>query len=113
MRFNYYANPKMMGVYPFGGPITGDTPVTLSVTGLRQKEICDLRVRLSTVEIIPAANGDQLTFRAPAVTYPGTTVVQVTYNGQQYQSERVVHWKDPLSSYEYYVNPTMTYHTPN
>ena len=58
MKFNYYANPKMMGVYPFGGPITGGTPVTLSVTGLRQKEICDLRVRLSTVEIIPTANGD-------------------------------------------------------
>lgn len=65
----------MMGVYPFGGPIAGGTSVTLSVTGLRQKEICDLRVRLSTVEVIPTANGDQLTFKAPKVTFPSTIVV--------------------------------------
>lgn len=40
-------------------------------------------------------------------------MVQVTYNGQQYQSERVVHVKDPLASYEYYVNPIISHHSPS
>lgn len=39
-------------------------------------------------------------------------MVQVTLNGQQYSSERIVHLKDPLSSYEYYTDPIVTYHHP-
>jgi len=49
----YYSNPKMLGVTPFGGPIQGGTKVSLNVAGIKQKEICDLRVRFSTTEIVP------------------------------------------------------------
>ncbi len=52
-KFLYYSNPKMLGVTPFGGPIQGGTKVSLNVAGLKQKEICDLRVRFSTTEIVP------------------------------------------------------------
>lgn len=49
----------MMGVEPFGGPISGGTSVIFNVTGLKQKEICDLRVRLSTVEVTPTMLNSQ------------------------------------------------------
>jgi hypothetical protein len=44
---------------------------------------------------------------------PGTVVVQVALNGQQYTTERITGDKDPLSSYEYYTNPIISYHSPN
>ena len=43
----------MLGVTPFGGPNQGGTKVSLNVAGIKQKEICDLRVRFSTTEIVP------------------------------------------------------------
>jgi len=34
MRFYYYKQPKVMGVLPYGGPLKGQTPVTINTTGL-------------------------------------------------------------------------------
>jgi hypothetical protein len=56
----------MNGVAPFGGPIKGSTPVKLSISDLEQKNICDLKVRLSTYELTPSRlNSDQVEITAP------------------------------------------------
>jgi hypothetical protein len=34
LKFNYYKQPQVLAVAPFGGPIAGGTTVTLNVTGL-------------------------------------------------------------------------------
>ena len=46
------------------------------------------------------------------VDYPGINAVQVTYNNQQFSNERVVHKRDPYSTFKYYQNPIVTYHSP-
>lgn len=38
--------------------------------------------------------------------------MQVSYNNQQFSGERVVHKKDPRSTFKYYQNPIITYHSP-
>ena len=37
----------------------------------------------------------------------------MTYNGQQFSKERVIHLKDPQASFEYYLNPLPIFHQPN
>lgn len=39
--------------------------------------------------------------------------MQVSYNGQQFTEDRIVHLKDPLASYEYYQDPLITFHSPS
>ena len=59
--FYYYRQAKVMGVFPFGGPIAGGSQVTINVTGLPQKSACDVRVRFSTREVsLSKINDDQL-----------------------------------------------------
>jgi len=50
-----------MGVYPFGGPLSGGSSVKINATGLTQKSACDIRVRFSTREVaIAEINADTL-----------------------------------------------------
>jgi len=62
-KFMYYKQPKVTGVEPYGGPIEGQTPVTLNISDFQQKNICDLQVRLGTQDIeIKKKNNQQITF---------------------------------------------------
>jgi len=66
----------------------GNTLVSVSPTDLKQEEICDIRVRLSTFEFkgdsVIRTDDDKLQVKSPKVPLPGTVVVQVAYNGQQF-----------------------------
>jgi len=112
--FNYYKQVTVEEVEPRGGPVEGNTEVVLNVTGLSASCLCDIRVRFDTYEVKPTILKEtgQLSVIAPAASLPGGTVVQVTYNGQQYQKERVVHVKDPKATYYYYDQPLVTFHEP-
>ena len=93
--------------------MSGMNPVHVNVTGLQQEGVCDVRVRFSTHELdATEVNDSILQVTAPTMPLPGNVVVQVALNGQQFSSERIVHQKDPSASYEYYVNPFVTYHSP-
>lgn len=52
-KFSFYKQPQVTGVYPFGGPLKGQTPITVNVTGLTQSSICELKIRFSTIEMDP------------------------------------------------------------
>jgi hypothetical protein len=47
-----------MDVYPFGGPLSGGSSVTINVTGLAQQSVCDLKVRFATFEVAPTKMND-------------------------------------------------------
>ena len=102
-RFDYYQQVMVKDVTPNKGPLMGNTEVRLNVTGLRQPGICGLKVRLGTYEYSPEVNSHgQLVITNDKVDYPGVLAVQVSYNDQQFSSERVVHKRDPYSTFKYY-----------
>jgi hypothetical protein len=82
IRFTYYKEPTINGVFPFGGPLKGQTPVVLNITG-NMKSACLPTIRFSTYELVPVNVTDgQLKVIAPPTNYPGTTIVQISFNGQ-------------------------------
>ena len=46
------------------------------------------------------------------VQYPGLVAVQVSFNNQQFTTERVVHKRDPTATYKFYQEPIITFHAP-
>ena len=59
--FYYYKQARVMEVFPFGGPLSGGSSVTINVTGLEQKSVCDLKVRFSTQDVsLTSVSDDQL-----------------------------------------------------
>jgi len=100
-------------VTPNKGPLHGNTEIKVNVTGLRQPGICGLKIRLGTYEFAPDINHNgQLVLTNEKVDYPGLLAVQVSYNDQQFSNERVVHKKDPYSTFKYYQSPLITFHHP-
>ena len=84
-RFDYYADPVIKSVDPPLGPIKGGTLVTLNGTGFEAKAACKSVVRLGVLEVTPSSiTNNTLQFRAPESPIPGTTVVSVSHNSQQF-----------------------------
>ena len=102
-KFNYYQQVIIKDVSPNKGPLHGNTEIKVNVTGLRQPGICGLKLRLGTYEFTPEINHHgQLVITNNKVDYPGILAVQVSYNDQQFSNERIVHKKDPYSTFKYY-----------
>ena len=49
---------------------------------------------------------------SPPVPAPDAVVVGVALNGQQFTRDLVLHVKDDENTFEYYVEPFVTYYTP-
>lgn len=80
--FTYYTENYLSLVTPNNGPLTGGTNVTI-VVGI--SKYCALTCRFATMKVPAILNDDNtLTCTTPAVTCPGQTVVQVSFNDQQY-----------------------------
>lgn len=61
MKFYYYKQAKVMEIWPFGGPLIGGSQVTINVTGMEQKSVCDMKVRFSIQELsLTKLNDDQV-----------------------------------------------------
>jgi hypothetical protein len=75
-KFTFYKQASVNKVSPFGGPLIGNSKVSLKVDGLSQPGLCDVRVRFSTFELVPTnVNNETLEVIAPTVQLPGSVVV--------------------------------------
>lgn len=59
-------------------------------------------MRLGTYDFTPVVEDTSLTVTNEQVAYPGIVAVQVTFNNQQYTTEKVVHKRDPTETFKYY-----------
>ena len=82
MPFNYYHQPSVVSVTPALGPARGGTTVTLHGSGFGALATCQRVIRLGYIQVEPTyIDKDTMTFKAPAVGMPSTTVVAVSLNG--------------------------------
>jgi len=85
--FSYYREPIVTHASPSLGPLKAGTIVKLHGSGFTQATAAGGRklVRLGHVHVEPTSvTNDTITFEAPPVLFPSTTVIGVSLNGQQF-----------------------------
>jgi len=111
--FYYYREPTISSASPALGPVRAGTSVTLHGIGFGQSAGCKRLIRLGHLHVEPSAvTNDTMTFEAPTVAYPATTVVSVSLNGQQFTRQPAVHAPARSVTYDFYRDPYASVHYP-
>lgn len=111
--FRYYREPTVVSASPALGPLKANTNVTLRGSGFGQPQACKRVVRLGHLQVDASSyTNDTITFEAPSVSQPGTTVVSVSLNGQQFTRQPAVHAPARSVTFDYYRDPYASVHRP-
>lgn len=107
--FEYYTMPFLTYITPNQGPLSGGTTVVVEAVSIDNS--CGLTCRFGTIEV-PAKLTDtnQLTCISPPVTCPGSAVVQVSLNKQQYSANL---YDQPQTVFYYYPRIITAYTVPS
>ncbi len=102
-KFTYYIDPPITAVTPNKGPLKGGTVSKVFGKGFQQDGVCNVTVRYGAVQQIPVnvTNTDMIT-TSPNATIPGSVVVSVALNGQQFIKDRTLHYRDIENTFTYY-----------
>lgn len=112
-RFNYYKEVSISSVIPSGGPIDGGTIVKIIGKGFKPACACNVTVRFGTFQVRPVNFTDNVIYvRAPNVTLPDDVVVSYGINGQQYNPDLTLNYKDKENTFTYYGVPLVAFYYP-
>jgi hypothetical protein len=104
--FNFYDDIEIQDVIPWLGPQAGGSEVKVYATHLDNPNICDISVRFGPNELdqqnISLSSKGYIYLQSPPSTIPGTVVVSISGNSQQYSKDRTLHYRDIYNSFEYY-----------
>lgn len=113
-RFFYYKDTLTTKVDPYYGPVSGNTSVLVSGYNFNQTGACNPRVRFSTYEVIPnTLNDTHLIAFSPKVNFTGATTVQIALNGQQFDKDITLRFRDQENTFYYYKMPLITFMGPH
>lgn len=83
--FGYYDFHSLDSIYPDFGPVRGGTVSTITGEIFKQQAVCNVTVRFGTTEVMAKSyNETAVVINTPEVGMPGTAIVQVSLNGQQF-----------------------------
>jgi len=109
LTFHYYTQPSIYSIYPFSGPLKGNTSV--SIKGSDFSKYCKLTVRYGTTQVDATLSPDgEVKSKSPEVSCPGEVVVQVSLNGQQYTTNQ---YSSDETVFSYYSDPIVSYAKPS
>ena len=113
-RFHYYREVTIRSVTPPGGPIEGNTTVQLAGRGFRPECPCNVTSRFGTFQVRTVNFTENLVVvRSPNVTLADDVVVSHGINGQQYNPDPVLNYRDIENTYTYYANPIVASYYPD
>ena len=113
-RFFYYKDTVITKVDPFYGPLSGNTTVNINGFGFNQTGACNPQVRFSTYEVKPKIiNANTMIAVSPQVNFTGATTVQIALNGQQFDKDITLRYRDKENTFFYYKMPLITFMGPN
>lgn len=93
--FSYYDQPVLESVSPWLGPMSDKATVTVAGKGFKNANFCNPKLRFGMQEYTPTVASDKsLTVETSPVRVPGSTVVTMSGNGQQYTDDRTLHFRD-------------------
>ena len=108
-KFYYYNSPLISAITPIMGGVEGDTTVKISGTGFNQSGACNITARFATYHTKPLdVQNNYLLVKSPEANYTGSVVVQVALNGQQFEKDITVHFRDRQNTFYYYKCPVVT-----
>ena len=113
-RFHYYKEATITSIVPSGGPISGGTIVNITGKNLRPDCACNVTVRFGSYQVAPVINftDTNIFVKAPSVSISNDVVVSYGINGQQYNPDPGLNYKDLTNTYTYYDAPYITSYTP-
>ncbi len=112
-RFYYYKEVTLKGVNPPGGPIEGNTTVQIFGKGFRPESACNVTERFGTFQIRPINFTENIVFaKTPNVSLADDVVVSHGINGQQYNPDITLNYRDPENTYTYYSQPVVVAYEP-
>ena len=107
-KFYYYVSPFISNVNPIFGPIEGGTDVDIYGGVFNQEGACNVTVRFATYHVKPELDNiksDNIKVKSPNTNYTGSVVVQVALNGQQFEDDITVNFRDKENTFYYYKCP--------
>ncbi len=113
-KFNYYKDTFISKLTPYYGPISGNTTVNITGFDFDQPGACNVTVRFSTYQVKPEIHAaEYIVVKSPEVNFTGATTVQVALNGQQFDKDITVRYRDVENTFYYYKNPLINFIGPN
>lgn len=113
-RFYYYREASIKSIVPSGGPIEGDTLVKITGKGFKPECACNVTVRFGTFQVRPINfTSDTIYVKSPNVSIGDEVVVSYGINGQQYNPDIKLSYKDIENTFTYYSNPFITNYDPH
>lgn len=101
--FSYYDQPEIDSVSPWLGPMDGETKVNITGGGFKNANMCNPKVKFGQHPYTPAISSDSsLQVDVGESKLPGSVVVTMSGNGQQYTPDRTLHYRDLQNTFEYY-----------
>ena len=108
-KFYYYKSPVISSISPIMGGVEGDTTVKISGSGFDQSGACDITTRFATYHAKPLYVEDKfMIVKSPKANYTGSVVVQVSLNGQQFEDDITVNFRDQQNTFYYYKCPIIS-----
>jgi len=113
-KFSYYKDTYINKVTPIYGPITGNTTVNISGFDFNQTGACNVTARFSTYQVKPTEyTRDYMVVTSPKVNFTGATTVQIALNGQQFDKDVTLGFRDVANTFYYYKFPLINFMGPN
>ena len=114
-KFYYYVSPYISSVSPIFGPIEGGTDVNITGGVFNQEGACNVTVRFATYQVKPELDNigsDLIKVKSPQANLTGSVVVQVALNGQQFEKDITINYRDKENTFYYYKCPMTVEITP-
>ena len=104
--FMYYKSPIITNVNPMLGPIEGGNNINITGFDFNQPGACNVTARFATYQTKPyKIDNTYMMVKAPEANLTGSTVVQVSLNGQQFEKDLTINYRDKQNTYYYYKCP--------
>eukprot|EP00824_Muranothrix_gubernata_P008912 TRINITY_DN2148_c0_g1_i1.p1 TRINITY_DN2148_c0_g1~~TRINITY_DN2148_c0_g1_i1.p1 ORF type:complete len:1639 (+),score=352.12 TRINITY_DN2148_c0_g1_i1:139-5055(+) len=112
-RFNYYKEVTIKSVEPPVGPVEGGTLVKIKGKNFDPPCGCNHTMRFGAMQFKLVNKSDDTLFAiAPPVSLPDDVVVAYGINGQQYNPDPTINFKDLENTYTYYEKPIISEYDP-
>lgn len=102
-KFSYYVDPSIVQVTPSLGPAKGGTLSKIVGSGFAQEGVCNITVRYGPITQKPSkVSNIEVEVSSPEAEVPGSVVVSVSLNGQQFVRDVTLHFRDEENTFSYY-----------
>jgi len=113
-KFNYYKDTFISKVSPYYGPLSGNTTVNITGFDFGQPGACNVTARFSTYQVKPiVVTNEYMVVTSPKVNFTGATTVQIALNGQQFDKDITLRFRDIENTFYYYKSPLINFIGPN